>query len=68
MTLREEVEQGIKELLIITPMMKDLHNNTNNQQLFFEHDVIPIDKNKYKKEYDKVLNKLRDKGFTILIA
>lgn len=43
MTLKEEIEQGIKELLIITPIMKDLHNDINSQQLFLMHDIIPID-------------------------
>jgi len=68
MTLIEEVEQGIKELLTITPIMKDLHNDINNQQLFFNHDIIPIDKNKYNNSYDNVINKLKDKGFKILVA
>lgn len=68
MTFKEEIEQGIKELLIITPIMKDIHNDINNQQLFFNHDVIPIDKSKYNKSYDIVLNKLKSKGFKILVA
>lgn len=68
MTLKEEIEQGIKELLTITPIMKDLHNDVNNQQLFFNHNIIPIDKNKYNNSYDHVLNNLKDKGFKILVA
>lgn len=68
MTLKEEIEQGIKELLTITPIMKDLHNDVNNQQLFFNHNIIPIDKNKYNNSYDHVLNNLKDKGFKILVT
>ena len=68
MTLKDEVEQGIKELLVITPIMKDLHNDVSNQLLFFKHDIISIDKNKYNKKYDNVLNNLKDKGFNIMIA
>jgi len=68
MTLREEIEQGINELLIITPMMRDIHNDVNNQLLFKEYNIISIDESKYNKRYDNVLNSLKSKGFTILIA
>jgi len=68
MTLREEIEQGINELLAITPMMRDLHNDINNQLLFKEYNIIPIDKSKYNNKFDNILNSLKDKGFTILIA
>jgi len=68
MTLREEAQQGINELLVITPIMKDLHNDINNQLLFFKYNVIPIDKTKYNNGYNGVLDNLKDKGFTILIA
>jgi hypothetical protein len=68
MNLKEEVQQGINELLLITPIMKDLHNDVNNQLLFFKHDIIPIDKNKYNKSYDNILNNLKEKGFNIMIA
>lgn len=68
MTFKEEIEQGIKELLIITPIMKDLHNDINSQQLFLMHDIIPIDKSKYNIKYNNVLNSLKDKGFKILLV
>ena len=68
MTLKEEIEQGIKELLTITPIMKDLHNDVNNQQLFFNHNIIPIDKSKYNSDYNNILDSLKIKGFTIMIA
>jgi hypothetical protein len=68
MTLTEEIEQGIKELLVITPMIKDLHNDVNNQLLFFKYNIIPIDKSKYNSGYDSILNSLKEKGFDILIA
>jgi len=68
MTLREEIEQGIKELLVITPMIKDLHNDVNNQLLFKDYNIIPIDKRKYNNKFDNILNSLKDKGFIISIA
>jgi len=68
MTLREEIEQGINELLIITPMMKDLYNDVNNQLLFKDYNIIPIDKRKYNNKFDNILNSLKDKGFIISIA
>jgi len=68
MTLKEEIEQGINESLVITPMMKDLNNDVNNQLLFKEYNIISIDEGKYNKKYDNVLNSLRSKGFIILVA
>ena len=68
MTLTEEIEQGINELLIITPMMKDLYNDVNNQLLFKDYNIIPIDKRKYNNKFDNILNSLKDKGFIISIA
>ena len=68
MTLTEEIEQGIKELLVITPMIKDLHNDVNNQLLFKDYNIIPIDKRKYNNKFDNILNSLKDKGFIISIA
>jgi hypothetical protein len=67
MCLKDEIKQGIDELLAITPIMKDLHNDVDNQLLFLKHDIIQIDKNKYNKEYDNLLNSLKLKGFIIII-
>lgn len=64
----DDVQQGIKELVIVTPIMHDIHNNESNMILFKHMNVIPIDKNKYESKYDVVLDSLRNKGFEIMIA
>ena len=64
----DDVQQGIVELIQVTPIMVNVHRNEYARKLFVEHNTIPVDKNKYKSIYDKVLLSLQNKGFKILIA